>query len=148
MLRKLGFKLSIIEAELNLIDAYKKKSVFQPKICSPLLFVREFSKHNHTQLFCWILYTYNILWICAGGELCAVRWGFCVFWAKEQFKVKMKLKQRKATRGSPAILAVSIKTQLYRYLYGNNKNQAILLISERKKEKNTVEDPYNLFVKM
>ena len=45
-------KLSIIEAELNLLDAYKKKSVFQPKIRSSLLFIREFSKQNHTQLFC------------------------------------------------------------------------------------------------
>ena len=41
---KLGFKLSIIEAE-----------------------------HNHTQLFSWIFDTYNILWICAWGESYAVR---------------------------------------------------------------------------
>ena len=73
VLRKLGFKLSLIETELNLLYVYKKKSVIQPKIRSPLLFIREFSKLNHTQLFCWILDTHNILWICAGGESYAVR---------------------------------------------------------------------------
>ena len=35
ILRKLGFKLSIIETELNLLDAYKKKSVFEPKFAHP-----------------------------------------------------------------------------------------------------------------
>ena len=80
-MRKLGFKLSIIGAELNLLDTFKKKGVFQPNIHSPLLFIREFYKHNHTQLICWIIDTY-ILWICAGGESYAVRWGFCIFWAK------------------------------------------------------------------
>ena len=80
-MRKLGVKLSIIEAELNLLDAYKKKGVFQPKIRSPLLFIREFYKHSHTQLFCWIIDTY-ILWICAEGDSYAVRWGLYIFWAK------------------------------------------------------------------
>ena len=71
ILRKLVFNLSIIEAELNLPDlpdASKKKSVLQPKIRSPLLSIMEFSKHNLTQLFCWILKMHNILWICAGVE--------------------------------------------------------------------------------
>ena len=68
-MRKLGFKLSIIEAELNLLDAYKKKSVFQPKTRLALLFIREFSKYNHTQLFCWIFDTYFVN-LCSGWTIC------------------------------------------------------------------------------
>ena len=35
ILRKLGFRLSIIEAELNLLDAYKKKVYFNQKFAHP-----------------------------------------------------------------------------------------------------------------
>ena len=73
ILRKLGFKLSLIEAELNLLDAQKKKKCISTKNSLPLLFIMELSKHNHTLLFCGILDTYNILCICAGGESYAVR---------------------------------------------------------------------------
>ena len=34
-MRKLGFKLSTIETELNLLDAYKKNGVFKQKIAHP-----------------------------------------------------------------------------------------------------------------
>ena len=84
ILRKLGFKLRIIEAKLNLLDAYKKRSAFQQKIHSPLLFIREFSKHTQTChiYLSHILITYNVLWMCAGGKSHAVQWGFCTVWAK------------------------------------------------------------------
>ena len=51
---KVPFLIGVLDSfgSVHLLEAYKKKGVFQPKVRSPLLFIREFSKHNHTQLFC------------------------------------------------------------------------------------------------
>ena len=100
ILRKLSSILSIIEAELNLLDPYKKKSVFQPKIFSHLLFIRELSKHNHTQLFC--IYTEYLTLIIFCESVLGVNHmpyteDFAHFGQKQQFKIKIRLKQRNAT---------------------------------------------------
>ena len=132
-MRKLVLKLSIIEAEFNLLDAYKKKSVFQPKICSPLSFIREFSKHNHTQLFFWILDTYNILWVCARGWIiCRTPRILHILDKKSNSKSRWGLSKEKRYKTHRKFhvasnFAVSIKTQLYGYFYCKDRNSAILL---------------------
>ena len=122
-MRKLGFKLSIIEAGLNLLDAYKKKGVFQPKVRSPLLFIREFYKHNHTQLFCWIIE-------CWGWVICRTLI-LHILGKKSSSKWRWNLKKNDTRLTAdftwPAIFAVSRKTQLYGYFYIKDKNPAILL---------------------
>ena len=99
ILRKLGFKLSIIEAELNLLDAYKKKSVFQPKICTPLLFIMKFSKRNQFTLNCSVEYFTRIIFCESFQGISHMPYagGFSHFGQKKQFKIKIKLKQRKIT---------------------------------------------------
>ena len=134
-MRKLGFKLSIIEAELNLLDAYKKKSVFQPKICTPLLYIMKFSKRNQFTLNYSVEYFTRIIFCESFQGISHMPYagGFSHFGQKKQFKIKIKLKQRKITWHLPQIsrgqqfFAVSIKTQLYGCFYGKDKNPAILL---------------------
>ena len=132
-MRKLGFKLSLTETDLNLFDAYKKKGVFQPKIHSALLFIRKFSKHNHTQLFCWILDTHNILWICAGG------WVIChtlrishILGKKSNSKSRLTLNKEKRHETHCRFHVASNfcskhKNPAIRLFYCKDKNPAILL---------------------
>ena len=70
--------------------------------------------------------------MCAGSESHTYTEDFAYFRQKEQSKIKMKLKQRKSTWDSPhishaAIFAVSLKTQLYGYFRGKDKNPAVSL---------------------
>ena len=90
ILRKLGFKL---------LDAYKKKSVFQPKIRSLLLFIREFSKHDQFTLNYSVEYLTRIIFCesVQGVSHMPYSEDFSHFGQKEQLKIKMKLKQRKTT---------------------------------------------------
>ena len=73
------------------------------------------------------------MWICAGGESYAVRWGLCTFWTKiliqNQDEAWVKKNDARVTSDFiwPAIFAVGIKSELYDYFHGKDKNPAILL---------------------
>ena len=100
-MRKSGFKLNLIEAELNLLDylmLVRKKIVFEPKIDSSLFFVREFSKQNHTLSYSVenltrVIFCESVLGVShmSYGE------DFAHFGQKEQFKMEMKHNKTKMT---------------------------------------------------
>ena len=102
ILKKLSFKFSITEAELNLLDAYQKKSVFQPKIRSPVSLVKEFFEHFF-KLSYSAEYLTRIVFCKSVLEVRHLLYDKD-FGQKEKFKIKMKLKQIKTTQESQQIL--------------------------------------------
>ena len=85
---KLGFKFSIIEAKLNLPEDFKKGFVSIRNSLNPIIHHR-ILQHTHTQLFYWILVTYNILWMCVGGESHCVK-SVQIYWNKDFFGSALK----------------------------------------------------------
>lgn len=74
-----------------------------------------------------------LLRMCAGGETHIIPWGFCKFWANRAIQNQnetyiTKIYMRITLDFTwPAIYGVSIKTRLYGYFCGKDKNTAIWL---------------------
>ena len=106
-------------------------SIYLMLVRKKMYFSQKFAFHyyssgnSHTHLFCWILDMYNIL---------NLRWGWVICCTLRILhslgKIKMKLKEKKNDKRLtwPTIFEISIKTQVYGYLYGQDKIPAILLI--------------------
>ena len=98
-MRKLGFKLSITEAELNLLDAYKKKNYISNKnSLTPI--IHQGNSTNTITLSYSVEYLTPIIFCesVLGVSHMPYAEDFANFGQKEQFKIKIKLKQRKMTR--------------------------------------------------
>ena len=90
-MRKLGFKLSITEAELDLPDAYMKKVYFNKKFTHHYY---SLGNSPNTLILDSIEYLSRII-ICEcvlGVSHMSYTEGFAHFDQKEQFKIKIKLK--------------------------------------------------------